>query len=207
MYRMSSEFNRRNHNAGRHVGDKARPVKEEYWKTIENMHEYRKITNKSHSRNTVKGVHGPNNFWSAGGTVLQMPWDWTCTTAKMDRILKHNDNRWNYINASCPLIPLDRELTTRARVHILACHFRFGALHFPFSRHSISFSLFPIPSVFPFSRKIFCIFLQNSNFQQFSVISRNSGKIPWNLRRKMLDLLKNPQNFAKVRKFQRKLAK
>ena len=53
------------------------------------------------------------------------------------------------------------------RVHIsnLGWQFKFGALPFPFSRNSISFSLFPIPSVFPSPRGKGKFSL--SNFPQF----------------------------------------
>ena len=76
--------------------------------------------------------------------------------------------------------------------------FRSGALPFPFSRHSISFSLFPIPPVFgPFfpvpREKRFSLNAFSSNFQKnaalnflgksrknwlkISKIQKNSGKI------------------------------
>ena len=63
--------------------------------------------------------------------------------------------------------------------------------------------VFPFPHTlrFPFSPGKFLHFsAEFTNFQQFSVISRNSGKIPWNFRRKNTDLSKFQRRFAKISK-------
>ena len=94
----------------------------------------------------------------------------------------------------------------------LACHFRFGAMPFPISRHSISNSLFPIPSVFPFPRKCFCIFLQNSQTSsnslsfpaipaKFREICGEKCSICWKIRKisqKSGNFKENLQNHAKI---------